>query len=76
MMLNIQKVLALGSGDFIEVYTFRCSPTCTLHKSIFFKLQENQNTDTYKLFQETKLCVGLKSPFPHSSFLIKEEVTK
>ena len=64
MMLNIQKVLALGSGDFIEGYTFRCSPTCTLHVYIFLLQREAQAITKQKLFQETKLCVGLKSPLP------------
>ncbi len=63
-MLNIQKHIALGSGDFIEVYTFRCSPTFNLHAYIFLLLREAQAINKQKLFQANTLLVGLKSPLP------------
>ncbi|PHS37578.1 MAG: hypothetical protein COB07_10385 [Sulfurovum sp.] len=72
MRINMQKQIALGSGDFIEVYTFRCSPTCNLHTYIFLLPRETQVTNKQKLFRANTLEAGLhlkvytsiKSPLP------------
>ena len=56
MMLNIQKVFALGSGDF--------SPTYNLHTYIFLLPREAQDINKQKLFHANTLWVGLKSPLP------------
>jgi len=55
-MLNIQKHIALGSGDF--------SPTFNLHAYIFLLQREAQAINKQKLFQANTLLVGLKSPLP------------
>ncbi len=56
MMLNIQKIFALGSGDF--------SPTYNLHTYIFLLPREAQIINKQKLFLANILWVGLKSPLP------------
>ena len=53
-MLNIQKDIALGSGDL--------SPTYNLHTYIFLLRREAQAINKQKLFQANTLLVGLKSP--------------
>jgi hypothetical protein len=55
-MLNIQKHIALGSGDF--------SPTYNLHAYIFLLRREAQAINKQELFQANTLLVGLKSPLP------------